>query len=424
MQIELQKRNKIIRDAGARKAFAEFDENISGVIGTLYQQDDLFFIALEPPKSNSLLSEPICLKCNSASEIKTVLSEFACNVDMVNGGNVTARDSMGSVSVEGEKSFKLTSIDRLAIDKEGKTHQFLSGNNLSDAAEKITDFSEIGAYAAGYLFANNNPSIKATDEQLHALKYYQEEGYEFINSFMRDGDLKLRGNLEKETVNVDFCKGLLEIDALFDKAPPLEKDMVSYRGGEASQLDNDSFVSTSLSKSFSRGLFAKGAIYKITIPKGTHVLNIGSIENLKADMRPEAEMLLRPCIFNINKETTEDKNKIYDVNMQEKSFPDQLLKALHRRKEEYLKRMPKGEADYQSAIEYVSSFVTSRDKPQSKTQEVKDKPEFKAQDSNLAEKIQDLRRLRVIAGSPEIKPQGLSPNTLKLAQNKISDLRK
>ena len=72
-------------------------------------------------------------------------------------------------------------------------------------SEKDLDMS---SYVKNTMFTRMNGKHTLEKEDFELLKYYKEEGYEFLNSFLGNGELKTRGNIEKEHIGKEFIDNL------------------------------------------------------------------------------------------------------------------------------------------------------------------------------------------------------------------------
>lgn len=235
-------------------------------------------------------------------------------------------------------------------------------------------------------------------EDFELLKYYKEEGYEFLNSFFRNGELKTRGNIEKEHIGKEFIDNLYRLYGLFEKLPTLEESITVYRGVASRDLSEsinyDSFISTSLDKNFAKNNFAKGTLYEIDLPKGTHYIPIDAIEGFEGIYsESEAEILLRPSEFNVTDRKTEDNLQIVSMIAKEKdNFSEILLSALNRRKEDLIQKGLCSERDF----EEILSYVEEKNREQQKARKLADAKEnenrYKAYKMNIMRQVSDVRR--------------------------------
>lgn len=114
------------------------------------------------------------------------------------------------------------------------------------------------------------------------LSYYgSNSGANTINSYLISG---VQGSIPEE-IGLSFDSLIKRLQLLIECAPPLDKDIIVYRGEKTSEhipitksstYSYPNFVSTSLSPKIGY-LYSEeetGSLTKITIPKGTHVVYI------------------------------------------------------------------------------------------------------------------------------------------------------
>ena len=140
----------------------------------------------------------------------------------------------------------------------------------------------------------HTPRSKLTSDEIDAVDNYQAGENEGMNRLLRTGKGSKRAESRVENLN-----------SAFDKTPPLQEDVVLYRGLNVGrftdkngtmpgQITDKGFVSTSLNvgiaNSFSEGR-PKGAVMEIKVPKGTRVLSVNAIQGFSGD---EREFILSP----------------------------------------------------------------------------------------------------------------------------------
>lgn len=127
-----------------------------------------------------------------------------------------------------------------------------------------------------------------------AIQRYQGAGYGLINGWLRKG----KGyDSEQQAVS--------RIESAIDKAPPIDKDTVVWRGFGYPKLKTDpakilslngnvyydkGFISTSVDPSVAHG-FESGVLVRITLPKGTRAAYLGHFNN--GHFESEREYLLQ-----------------------------------------------------------------------------------------------------------------------------------
>ena len=315
--------------------FKDFENHYNGACA-LYEKDGKKFLYL----SSNETKQKCCIELDPNIELSQQLGTIACNIQAYNGYFITSQQQQ-SVSVNSQ-SFSLINYNELEFSNNLERNSKLS---LEDVATKI-DSASMDGYIANTLYQNKfNTTV--TPEQFEILKYYKAEGYEFINSFLGSGDIKTRGN---EKITPEFCNKLLLLDKAFEDNPPLEQDLVVYRGSKNRETDHSSFMSTSLSKSVATN-FSNNNVYEIHVPKGSHVLSLDNIDGLRnKESEAEAEILLRPADFLYQSSQGNE----HIVNINEHTFSQLLLDALERRKDEYLKGKSAEEVQqYMESIEFV-----------------------------------------------------------------------
>ena len=329
--------------------FKDFHNFYNG-ISSLYEKDGKQFLYLS---SHDKLTK-CCIELNKEQPLTEQLSLLACNLQAFQGHLLTAAKTQ-PLSVNNER-IPLIQYNNI---------EFISNNHR----EKLLPFPEIikkikqtemDGYLACIVFKNQ---FKTTinKEQFDILQYYKTEGYEFINSFLRNGPVKTRGS---EKITPEFCRKLMLLDKAFDDNPPLTEDLTVYRGSKNRETEHSSFISSSLSKQVAVENFSAGQIYEIHLPKGTHVLFLDNIDGLrKSEVPPEAEILLRPADFLY----IGSQNNQHQVKLKEKNFSQLLLSALERRKEEFLKnKSPDEIKQYLNAIEYVRKEINTTQSAENK----------------------------------------------------------
>ena len=147
-------------------------------------------------------------------------------------------------------------------------------------------------------------------------------------------------------------------------------------------------------KNFAKNNFAKGTLYEIDLPKGTHYIPIDAIEGFEGIYsESEAEILLRPSEFNVTDRKTEDNLQIVSMIAKEKdNFSEILLSALNRRKEDLIQKGLCSERDF----EEILSYVEEKNREQQKARKLADAKEnenrYKAYKMNIMRQVSDVRR--------------------------------
>ncbi|MBQ8785978.1 MAG: hypothetical protein IJZ59_08090 [Alphaproteobacteria bacterium] len=331
-----------------RSGFKDFENHYNGV-SNLYEKDGKRFLYL----SSTETKQKCCIELNPNIELSEQLGLIACNIEAYRGHTITSSEQQEIIV--GNERVPLINYDNMEFSNGVTTEKKLS---IDDAALKIDSLS-IDGYIANSIYKDKINS-RVSPEQFEMLEYYKAEGYEFINSFMGKGELRTRGS---EKINPEFCRKLLLMDRAFEDNPPLEHDLVVYRGSKSHETEHSSFISTSLSKKEAE-FFSSDNVYEIHLPKGTHVLSLDNISGLRREeSSAEAEILLRPADFLYRPSQGNE----HVVDIKEHDFPKLLLEALERRKEEYLQGKSAADVQaYMESIEFVKKQagekVTSRDK--------------------------------------------------------------
>lgn len=138
--------------------------------------------------------------------------------------------------------------------------------------------------------------------KIEALRYYTSEGYEPINNYLRHGG-------DRYTQKVHTSIQL--IDSVFVNTPPLQRNVVVYRGIKSSYIIDADFVEKSytsttvdLSVASEFNNNVKCCIFKILIPRGARVVPLVTC----SDNASELEILLpRNSQFKIESVAHDDK---------------------------------------------------------------------------------------------------------------------
>ena len=331
-----------------RPGFKDFQEHYDG-ISTLYEKDGKQFLYL----SSTETKQKCCIELNPNIELSEQLGLIACNIEAYRGHTITSSEQQEIIV--GNETVPLFNYDNIEFSDGVTSAKKLS---IDEAALKIDPLSMDG-YIANNIYKDKINS-HVSPEQFEMLEYYKAEGYEFINSFMGKGELHTRGS---EKITPEFCRKLLLMDKAFEDNPPLEHDLVVYRGSKSYETEHSSFVSTSLSKKEAE-FFSPDNVYEIHIPKGTHVLSLDNIPGLRRDeSSAEAEILLRPADFLY--QSSQGNEHIVGIN--EHSFPKLLLEAMERRKDEYLQGKSAADVQaYMESIEFVKKQVGEKVTPRDK----------------------------------------------------------
>lgn len=372
MSAILERKNRIISNAKLKKKFEDFSNGLFDDISMqLYEKEGKYFLTLEP-YTDKILSNSMCLIANSSEELERYLEELSCNIGIMLAENTGKLQRDGNtkekMKIDG-KELNLVNYNQLFIEKEGERKNLLWDDKLTNKIKSISSKifgnnrnPDISSYINNAMYTRMSGKRKLEKEDFKLLKYYKEEGYEFFNSFLGKGELKTRGNIEKENIT-ELIRNLYKLDELFDKFPALEENITVYRGASnresANSIEYNSFISTSLDQNV-----AKGRLYEINLPKGTHYIPMDSIEGFEEMYtQSEAEILLKPSIFNVTNRYKKDNQEIFDVNTQEKDdFSQILIDTLQRRKEELLQKGFCNEKEYNEVLDYINEKNKSKKK--------------------------------------------------------------
>lgn len=318
----------------------------------------------------TLRCENVAFQFSDIAQLKSIITSLTNNI----GINQLASDSNISLTSNAESSlqikdlaYKVSSAKNLSfMNENGKSQILKTDSEIADAVKNRESFSKVNAYTANSLFKLRQKNIELTPEQAEFLAYYKQEGYEFINSFLNEGEIKTRGNPARETINTEFVDNLLNLDKLIASTEPLEQELIVYRGTGNRHDKNNSFVSSTLSKEVVQGTkFTKGTMYRIVVPKGSHVLSVENVSGMDKyfdGINHEAEILLRPCsLITENEQVNGDITKVNATAQENPSFETLIYNALLRRKEDYLKNKNEGQiVSYNATIDYVQSILNGK----------------------------------------------------------------
>lgn len=252
----------------------------------------------------------------------------------------------------------------------------------------------MSSYVKNTMFTRMNGKHTLEKEDFELLKYYKEEGYEFLNSFLGNGELKTRGNIEKEHIGKEFIDNLYKIDKLFEKFPALDESITVYRGAttknSSDNIEYSSFVSTSLDRSVAENNFSKGRLYQINLPKGTHYIPMDAINGFEGMYgESEAEILLRPSSFNVMNKEMERDTEVLSVNAKEKgNFSEIIRKSLESKKEEIIKKGLCDEKEFKEVLDYLNE--KHKEEMISKAKDNENK--YKTYRMDIMKKITETRR--------------------------------
>jgi hypothetical protein len=210
----------------------------------------------------------------------------------VTGNYVSKTSAIGYLIVDQQKwlngeKFNQTGTKQTHI-KSTKTHEFHPKSAIHMKPDKYTN-----------IFQKQTNYVENLDkETIDAIKYYTGSGYVIMNKLLRQNTVQ----------SDDIVKKINLIDQAFRNVPPLDNSLVVYRGINLDYKINQDFidkgyVSTSANKkkslAFNTHKKNKCCFFEIYLPKGSHILPIGSISQYKIEM----EILLsRNSLFKIVKQ--------------------------------------------------------------------------------------------------------------------------
>ena len=368
MNISLDRKNRIIKDNDLKRKFEEFSNGFfEDIVTQLYENEGKFYLTLAP-YSTKVLTSNMCIVAKSSEELKHIIEDLSCNIGIMleeNSGKIQENSKVKNTIQINGKEIPVVQFKQLCIKGENTETQLYEGDVLEEKLKSMTTKlfgsdinSNISSYVKNTMFTKMNGKQTLDKEEFELLKYYKQEGYEFINSFLGNGKIKTRGNSEKEHINRDFIDMLSKINDIFDKLPKLEESITVYRGAttnrNANNIEYNSFISTSLDRDLAEKNFAKGRIYEIILPKGTHYIPIDSIEGFEGMYEEsEAEILLRPSSLKVLNKEENGKTEILRVGAKEKkNFGEILVKILKERKKELIEKGFCNEEEFNEAMNY------------------------------------------------------------------------
>lgn len=300
-----------------------------------------------------------------------------------------------------EKKFSLLNFEQIHINGQNGNTELYKEDELTEKIKSISSkvFGseknlDMSSYVKNTMFTRMNGKHTLGKEDFELLKYYKEEGYEFLNSFLGNGELKTRGNIEKEHIGKKFIDNLYKIDELFEKFPTLDESITVYRGAttknSSNNIEYNSFVSTSLDRSVAENNFSKGRLYQINLPKGTHYIPMDAINGFEGMYgESEAEILLRPSCFNVKNKEIEGDTEVLSVNAKEKgNFSEIIRKSLESRKEELIKKGLCDEKEFKEVMDYLNE--KHKEKMISKAKDNENR--YKTYRMDIMKKITETRR--------------------------------
>lgn len=187
------------------------------------------------------------------------------------------------MSVSPQDAVDLQPVQPTMVDIAGKS--CMSFESFNDAAMWLM------SYYKPFLDSLSVPERKV-------LSWYQGSGYDVLNHYLRTGTLN-QWHREDGYTEADVAKRAKLMRGIFAKAPPLEENLMVYRGtnrlsdSEAlaapeQRIRDAAFLSTSLGKDYplvaaSRDEGRVGAKYllRMVVPKGTRAIFLPVMQNTK-----------------------------------------------------------------------------------------------------------------------------------------------
>lgn len=404
MDINLERKNRTIKDTDIKKKFEEFSKGFFDDIAMeLYEKDGKYYLNLAP-YTDKILNSNMCITASSKIELESIIEDLSCNIGIIlaeKSGKIQKNETDKQIVQIGGKEVSLLNFEQVYIEgKNGNTELYKE----DELTEKIKSISskvfgsekdiDMSSYVKNTMFTRMNGKHTLEKEDFELLKYYKEEGYEFLNSFLGNGELKIRGNIEKEHIGKQFIDNLYKIDKLFEKFPALDESITVYRGAttknSSDNIEYSSFVSTSLDRSVAENNFSKGRLYQITLPKGTHYIPMDAINGFEGMYgESEAEILLRPSSFNVMNKEMERDTEVLSVNAKEKgNFSEIIRKSLESKKEEIIKKGLCDEKEFKEVLDYLNE--KHKEEMISKAKDNENK--YKTYRMDIMKKITETRR--------------------------------
>lgn len=404
MDINLERKNRTIKDTDIKKKFEEFSNGFFNDIAMeLYEKDGKYYLNLAP-YTDKILNSNMCITASSKIELESIIEDLSCNIGIIlaeKSGKIQKNETDKQIVQIGGKEVSLLNFEQVYIEgKNGNTELYKE----DELTEKIKSISskvfgsekdiDMSSYVKNTMFTRMNGKHTLEKEDFELLKYYKEEGYEFLNSFLGNGELKIRGNIEKEHIGKEFIDNLYKIDKLFEKFPALDESITVYRGAttknSSDNIEYSSFVSTSLDRSVAENNFSKGRLYQINLPKGTHYIPMDAINGFEGMYgESEAEILLRPSSFNVMNKEMERDTEVLSVNAKEKgNFSEIIRKSLESRKEEIIKKGLCDEKEFKEVLDYLNE--KHKEEMISKAKDNENK--YKTYRMDIMKKITETRR--------------------------------
>lgn len=366
----LTSKNTVIEDDEIISKFTAFRDGISDILTYLYEKDGYYYLLLSPYDS-LFLEEDVCVKVYGKDALLKCFNELACNFGLMiieDKGKLSYFNGLGHSVRCVSYVYDLISFDDFYIQSKDKKESLLRGDELTSKLKKMIPsiFGSnrnpfLSPYIYNCMYTRTLLPYSLNSFEFVVLDNYKRRGYEYINSFLGNGELKRVSGLE--VVDRDFIDNLYYLYGVFDKFPPLEEDIVVFRGANEEEVlksNYNSFISTSLDITVASS-FSSCLLYEIILPKGTHYIPVDAIDELSTIFgETEAEILLRPSSFEIITSGIRKEYNYLKVLCHEKdNFGEIVVDALERRKDELIKRNFCDLEGYEDALEYAKSKIVS-----------------------------------------------------------------
>ena len=360
----LSNRDMLINDVELGTKHASFRDGIFDIKTYLFKKDECYYLLLFP-YSTLFLEDTFCVKLKDREELLRCFEELTCNLGIMlieEKGKLVCKSNLDDRVNFNNEDYCLVSFNDLFMKKGDERIPLFSGDNLIIKLKSMINSifgddrnSFIPAYIYNSIYMKMFGKYCLEERDLSILKYYKQDGYTFLNSFLSSGELKVMFSSSK--INRDFIDSLYRLYDFFDLFPVLEEDIVVFRGtsgDEALNTNHNSFISTSLDLTVAAS-FSSSILYQILLPRGTHCIPMDSIDVLSCLYgETEAEILLRPSNFKIISSCSEEDYEVIKVVCCEKDdFGDIVVGALNNRKDELIGMGLCSKDDFEDVLEYA-----------------------------------------------------------------------
>lgn len=190
MDINLGRKDKIIRDADIKKKFEEFSNGFFDDISMeLYETDGKYFLNLAP-YTDKILNSNMCITASSKSELESIMKNLSCNIGIMlaekSGKIQKTETNKQTVQIDG-KEVSLLDFEQVHIQGENGNTELYKADELTEKIKSISSkvFGseknfDMSSYVKNTMFTRMNGKHTLEKEDFELLKYYKEEGYEFL----------------------------------------------------------------------------------------------------------------------------------------------------------------------------------------------------------------------------------------------------